>query len=185
MSEENKPRTPLKPLSEAERVALAHDRGLDFDNLPRELNLTEAERAAAVPVPPGPQGELAAPQHNPVDPPPRKSVIPEKWAKVTGGLGFLLAFAVFLPFPPWSTAVALLGAALTLLSGGALPQFSFLAGKPILTGTALAVCGAIAEQGIVYVYHLPPGLPFNIGFLLLTVLCFLTGKAAPQPTKKA
>lgn len=114
--------------------------------------------------------------------PARKAIIPEKYAKYTGMLGFALSFAVFLPFPPWSTGVAILGAVLALLSGGALPQFKFLEGKPILTGTALIVCGFVAEQLAVYVYHLPPGLPFNIGFLVLTVLCFLTGKAAPQPT---
>lgn len=177
-------RKPIKPLTEAERVSLAWDRGRDFDNLPREL--TDEERAAAKPVTaeeiramPEPIA-VAAPV--PADAPvARKAVIPERFAKWTGILGAALSFAVLLPFSPWSTIAALVGAALVLLSGGALPQFKFLAGKPVLTGTALFIASAVIEQGGAFVYSLPPGLPFNAGFLALTALCFLTGKAAPQP----
>lgn len=170
----------LHPLPPEVREARLEAMGLDKNMEP--FTASELEKKANAIIRGEVMPEAAA---VPVEAPARKSVIPEKWAKYTGMFGFALSFAVFLPFPPWSTGVAILGAALALLSGGALPQFKFLAGKPILTGTALIACSAIAEQLAAFVYHLPPGLPFNLGFLALTVLCFLTGKAAPQPTVKA
>lgn len=213
MSEENKPRTPLKPLSEAERVALAHDRGRDFDNLPLELKLTDKERAAAVPIPPRPN-ELAASStesHPPCDhlplpangtciwcglktdgtfagaPRARKPLLPEKWAKWAGLAGFMLGLAIFVPAIPTAVGIGLgiAGGLLALLSGGALPQFKFLAGRPLLTGPALAVVTTV--EGILgYLVHvMPVGLPMQFCMLGSTICCFLIGKAAPQFTVAA
>lgn len=178
-------RMPLRALAPEERTAVLDELGLGEDLLPK--NATDAERLAAQPVVPGeamPEAP-AVPVEAPAEPP-RKAIIPEKWAKWTGLLGFGMGLAAFLPIPPpWGVVIGLSGGALSLLSGGALPQFKFMAGRTWLTGGWLLAASVALEEGVKYVMHLPPGLPQNLGILAINVLCFLTGKGAWQPTKKA
>lgn len=199
MSDENKPRTVLHPLSEAERFAKQWDKGLDENNIPRRLNLTAEEQAAAVPVAPfnpgpppvAPGGAAPLATETPAAPArARKPLLPEKWAKWAGLAGFLLGLAIFVPAIPTTVGIGLGigGGLLALLSGGALPQFKFLAHRPLLTGPALAV--ATTVDGVLgYLVHvMPVGLPMQFCMLASTLCCFLIGKAAPQftvPTKAA
>lgn len=144
-------------------------------NNPNELEAQEKIRMSTTPV-------LA-----PAPPPaaPKKFVLPPVVAHILSALAAVGGIAT--PFlPPHLKIPVLVGAAVVgFFAGQQLPQFSFLAGRPLLTGAFLTVGLALAgllEQNLELV---PEGMPRDVAYLALVALCYLTGKASPQKIGRA
>ena len=103
-----------------------------------------------------------------------------KVATVLGAVASALAVAAaFIP-PPWGALAGVVAFVVGALAGLSLPAPKFLAGRPVLQGTALTVTGGavpfLAQLGAM----LPEGWPRAAANGLALLGAVLAGLAAPQ-----
>lgn len=109
------------------------------------------------------------------------SFIPPKVAAVLAVVSALAAgVAAFVPeqAKPWVAILAICSAG---LAGIALPQFSFAAGKPIVSPTLAGVLGSSGVAGVIEGLQgaVPPGWPQALVYAGSAVMATLAGKSLP------
>lgn len=100
-------------------------------------------------------------------------------ALVVGTIGLIaIAASAFVP-TPWGTLVALVGFCCAMLAGFAAKPPAFVAGSPLLQGTALTIAGTAATLLQTFWAAIPAGWPQSLALTAAGLLAWLTGKSMP------